>query len=179
MIKFLILKIKKYFINNMLLYKNYIINYINKKIKIGLNSKSGRNFMGRICVHHKISTKCRYIKIDFYRRINCFGYIYRILKNTNRSAYIAGIIYENGLYANILLTEKVKIGSKIYSGILYNKEKKNFGYTYLIKNINLFTIISNIELNPYNGISLVRSAGTKSILTKIDKNKISLKLKSG
>jgi len=59
------------------------------------------------------------------------------------------------------------------------KRKKNFGYTYLIKNINLFTIISNIELNPYNGISLVRSAGTKSILTKIDKNKISLKLKSG
>jgi ribosomal protein L2 len=34
-------------------------------------------------------------------------------------------------------------------------------------------------LNPYNGINLVRAAGTKAILTKIEKNKVNLKLKSG
>jgi len=48
-----------------------------------------------------------------------------------------------------------------------------------LRNINLFTIISNIELNPYYGMNLVRSAGSKAILTKIDKSKVSLKLKSG
>jgi ribosomal protein L2 len=45
--------------------------------------------------------------------------------------------------------------------------------------MNLFTVISNIELNPKSGINLVRSAGSKAILTKREKNKVSLKLKSG
>jgi len=161
-----------------MLYKNYLFKYINKKMKIGLNIKSGRNFMGRICVHHKIHNKSKYLKIDFYRRLNCFGYIYKIIKNSNRSSYIGGIIYINGLFAYIILTEKIKIGYKIYSGILYNNNK-NIVYTYLLKNINLFTVISNVELNPYSGFNLVRAAGTKSILTKIEKNKVSLKLKSG
>ena len=160
-----------------MLYKNYLFNYINKKIKLGLNSRSGRNFSGRICVHHKINKKNKYFKIDFYRRLNCFGFLYKIIKNSNRSSFIGGIIYENGLFSYIILTEKIYIGSKIYSGIFNNN--KNLGWSYKLENINLFTIISNIELNPYNGINLVRAAGTKAILTKIEKNKVNLKLKSG
>jgi len=45
--------------------------------------------------------------------------------------------------------------------------------------MNLFTIISNIELYPDSGFNLVRSAGSKAILTKREKDKVSLKLKSG
>jgi ribosomal protein L2 len=45
--------------------------------------------------------------------------------------------------------------------------------------MNLFTVISNIESNPNSGFDLVRSAGLKAILTKREKNKVSLKLKSG
>jgi ribosomal protein L2 len=45
--------------------------------------------------------------------------------------------------------------------------------------MNLFTIISNIELYPNSGLNLVRSAGTKAILTKRENNLVSLKLKSG
>jgi hypothetical protein len=56
-------------------YKNYLINYLNKKIKIGLNHKSGRNNLGRICVHSKISKKSKYLRIDFFRKIASFGYI--------------------------------------------------------------------------------------------------------
>jgi len=45
--------------------------------------------------------------------------------------------------------------------------------------MNLFTIISNIEIYPNNGFILSRSAGSKAILTKREGNKVNLKLKSG
>jgi ribosomal protein L2 len=45
--------------------------------------------------------------------------------------------------------------------------------------MNLFTIINNIELYPNKGFNLIRSAGSKAILTKREGNKINLKLKSG
>ena len=166
-------------------FKNYLIKYLNKKIKIGLNNKSGRNNWGRICVYNKISNKSKYLRIDFFRRITSYGYIWKIIKNSNRSAFIGNVIYENGLFSYIVLTEQLKIGSKIYSGTNYNYSNYkylnnyNLGWTYLLKNMNLFTIISNIELNPNSGINLVRSAGSKAILTKREKNKVSLKLKSG
>jgi len=45
--------------------------------------------------------------------------------------------------------------------------------------INLFTIVNNIELYPYKGSQIVRSAGTSAIITGKINNKMSLKLKSG
>jgi len=45
--------------------------------------------------------------------------------------------------------------------------------------MSLFSIISNIELYPNYGFSLVRSAGSKAILTKREGNKVNLKLRSG
>jgi len=45
--------------------------------------------------------------------------------------------------------------------------------------MNLFTIISNIELKPNKGFKLTRSAGSKAILIKREENKVTLKLKSG
>jgi len=45
--------------------------------------------------------------------------------------------------------------------------------------VNLFTIISNIELYPNHGFKLIRSAGLKAIITKKDGDKVNIKLKSG
>ena len=84
-------------------YRNYIINYLNKKIKIGLKHNSGRNNYGKICVYNRISNKSKYLRIDFFRKIENFGYIWKIIKNSNRSAFIANIIYENGIFSYIIL----------------------------------------------------------------------------
>lgn len=160
-------------------YINYFFFYMNKKISIGIRPLSGRNFSGKICVHHKSGgNKKQYLNIDFFRRINSFAHIYKIIKSSNRTSLIAGVIYENGLFSYLSLTESLKIGDKIYSGI-FNKIIDNLGSTYLLKDIKLFTIIHNIELYPYQGFSLVRSAGSKAILTKIERGKVTLKLKSG
>jgi large subunit ribosomal protein L2 len=159
-------------------YINYIFFDLNKKTSIGIRPKSGRNFSGKICVYHKSGgLRNKYFFIDFYRRIHNFGYIYKILKCTNRSAFISGIIYENGLFCYHILTETLKLGSKIYSG--NNNNNNKIGNSIIVNNINLFTIINNIEKYPFFGGSIARSAGTSALLTSKINKKIILKLKSG
>jgi large subunit ribosomal protein L2 len=156
----------------------YFFFNINKKIKIGSNLKSGRNYLGTICVHHRFGgNKIKKYNIDWYRRIENFGFLYKILVDANRTAFIGGVIYENGLFTNILLSENIRIGQKLYSGIL-NKDVKA-GYTCLLANIKLFSIINNVEIYPNKGFALSRSAGSSSLLTSVNKNIATLKLKSG
>jgi ribosomal protein L2 len=162
---------------------NYnIFKYINNKFKIGTHIKSGHNFTGKICVHHKCSGfKKKYCYIDFYRRINCFGIIFKVIKDFNRTAFIGSIIYENGLYSYIILSEHVKKGDRIYSGVTKNFKSEDIlnGYASSLYNINLFSIVNNIELYPYFGSVLSRSAGVGSLLISRKNKKVIIKLKSG
>ena len=165
----------------MVKYINYFFYSLNKKLSYGIRPKSGRNFSGKICVHHKSGgNKNKFYYIDYFRRINQYGFIYKIIKNTEKTAYLGGIIYENGLFSYILLTEKLKIGDKIYSGDkLTNINIIDRGFTIPISNIGLFSIVNNIEIYPYSGGSLTRAAGTSSIITSIKTNNANIKLKSG
>jgi len=159
-------------------YFKYLLFNINKKLKLGCSLKAGRNFLGKICVHHQFGGKnFKKFNIDFFRRIEQYGYIYKIIIDHNRTAFIGGIIYENGLFSYIILAEKLYIGNKIYSGILNINNK--IGYTNILKNIKLFTIINNLEKNTTKGISLIRAAGSSALLTNINKKMAVLKLKSG
>lgn len=62
---------------------NYsLYSYLSNKLKIGTFFVGGRNFTGHICVHHRSGgVKRNYSLIDFYRRINSFGLIYKIIKD--------------------------------------------------------------------------------------------------
>jgi len=147
--------------------------FLNKKFKIGTIFKSGRNFSGHICVHHKNSgIKKTYSYIDFFRRINSFGLLYKIIKDQNRTAFLGAIFYENGLFSYIILSENLKIGDKIYSGSFFNINKMliTTGYAIPLSYINLFNIINNIESFPYKGSIFSRSAGSSAVL--IGKKKI-------
>ena len=159
----------------------YFFLSINKKLSIGYKPMSGRNFRGIISVHHKErGTKNNFLNIDFCRRLNTYGFVYKILKCKYRTGYLGGIIYENGLFSYILLTEKLKIGSKFYTGSFNeNLELNTIGTTITLKNIRLFSMINNIEVYPYSGGSLTRAAGSSAILTGKLNDKVILKLKSG
>jgi large subunit ribosomal protein L2 len=167
----------------MLKFLKYFFYNLKKKVSIGIRPLTGRNFSGKICVYHKGGgKKNQYFFIDFYRRINSFGYIFKILRVKNRSAYIGAIIYENGLFSYIIIAEKIKLGSKVYSGVMLNESLKNtlkIGDTIRLNQIKLFTVINNIESYPYSGSSLIRAAGTSSIITSKSNKKVTLKLKSG
>jgi len=157
---------------------NYYFFTIKKKIILGIRPLLGRNYIGKICVHHKSGgIKKNYYLIDFYRRLNLGGFIYKILLNTIQTSFLGILIYENGLFSHILLTDNINKGDYIYSGFL-NKNML-IGSTFLLKNIKLFAIISNIEKYPNSGFSLIRAAGTSAIITSINKNTANLKLKSG
>jgi ribosomal protein L2 len=159
-------------------YLKYFFFNINKKILIGTKSNAGRNYLGVICVHHRFGgNRTKFLNIDFYRRINSFGFIYKIIKDTYRTALLGGVIYENGLFAYIILSENINVGQKIYSGVFNNLNKP--GYTSLLKNIKLFATINNIEIYPYKGSTLSRSAGCSALLTSINNDNVTLKLKSG
>jgi len=153
---------------------NYnLFSFLNKNFKIGFSFMSGRNFTGRICVHNRSAgLKRNYYLIDFFRRINSFGIIYKIIKDLNRTAFLGAIIYENGLFSNIIISDGLKIGDKIYSGSRINFKHMimHNGYALPLYLINLFSIINNVELYPYRGSSLSRSAGSSALL--ISKKKI-------
>jgi len=142
---------------------------------------SGRNFTGQICIHNRSGGVKRNFKlIDFYRRINLFGFIYKILKDINRTALLGAIIYENGLFSYIIISEGLKLGDKIFSGSIGSFEGKiKKGYAVPLNLINLFTVVNNIEFKPYTGSKYTRAAGTSSLLVGKKNEKIIIKFKSG
>lgn len=162
------------------LYK-FIFNKSLKNFSFGFVVSSGRNFLGRICVQHQGgSSKIKYILIDRFRHLNQFGYIIRIIRDINRSAYIGLVFYDNGLSSFILLSEGLLKGSRIFSGDLklyYNSMR--IGSTQKLLDIGLFENINAIELFPFSGIKLARSAGTFSKIISKSNEKSVLKLNSG
>lgn len=157
---------------------------IKKKLLIvGKKKNAGRNFSGKICVHGRGGgNKRNYIYIDFLRRINKKGVIIKIMQDLNRSALIGMVIYDNALLAFNIICAKTLIGDEFYSGIpliekKYGISEKNWAIP--VKYINLFTIVSNIELVPYKGAVLLRSAGNGGVLIKKEKKNILVKLTSG
>lgn len=160
-------------------YLNYFFFKINKVISIGSRPLAGRNFSGTICCHHKSGgNKKKLILCDFFRRINNYGYILRLIKNKNYTGLIGSIIYENGLFSYILLAETLVVGSKIYSGSFYSLESNKVGMSIPLKNIKLFTIINNLELFPFSKGILIRSAGCSGLIIKKEFSKVFIKLKS-
>jgi len=161
----------------------YLFNRIEKKQTYGKTSKGGRNFLGRICVRGRATlSKFIYRSIDFFRRINCFGLICKIFYDNNRSAFIGLVVYANGLASYIILSDLNNINDIIYSGVGIHctyLDMKNEGWAIPLSSINLFTLVSNIEFNPFSGIKLLRAAGCSGLLIKQINSKFYLKLKSG
>ena len=58
-------------------------------------------FLIVLFVRHHLDLYCL---IDFYRRINSFGIIYKIIKDLNRTAFLGSILYENGLFSYIIFS---------------------------------------------------------------------------
>jgi len=162
----------------------YFFKFIEKKLRIGFVSNSGRNFLGVICVHHRGGgSKKKSYFVDFFRRLNSFGYIIKILKVPFYSSFLGLIVYQNGLSCYTLLSEQITIGSRIFSGFLLKDKNHNQvltpGSSVLLSNINLFSNVSNIEIVPYYGGILSRAAGTGFIITSKLQDKVLLKSKSG
>lgn len=80
----------------------------------------------------------------------------------------------------MLIAENLELNNIIYSGNFF--VKKDFlkrGYSLPLKFFGLFSLVSNVELIPYKGSSLIRAAGGSGLLINKKQDKIFLKLRSG
>src|SRR5271154_3437499 len=168
--------------------RNNIINYsiikvLEKNLTKGLKSTGGRNFLGRVCVKGigfcNSSFRRVYRYLDFYRRINKKGVLLKIFYDSNRSGKIGLILYENGLSTYILLQKGLKLFNIIYSGNFLLDKKINKGDSLLLKEMPLFSLVSNIENKPFKGGTLCRAANVGALLISKDKFNGILKLNSG
>jgi large subunit ribosomal protein L2 len=97
--------------------KFYCNRIIKKLIRFGVISHGGRNFLGKVCIKGRGGgNKNNYRLIDFYRRVNLSGVIIKLLYDCNRTAYIALILYKNGLNSFIIATEHLKLNDFVFSG---------------------------------------------------------------
>lgn len=166
-------------------YSLYFFIKLHKHMRWCSKNAAGRNFLGRICVFHQGGgTKRLYNYLDNYRRSNTYGYVLKIYKQRGKTAYMGSLWHINGLISNISLAEQVYVGSSLFGGnhlpIDY-VHKESQGWAIPIKNINLFTILSNIEPWPYHGANISTAAGVGAVLSKYDNdnNKYTIKLSSG
>ena len=164
---------------------NYMVLKVSKILKIGSLSVNGRNMFGRICVHHRgCGFSYKYRIIDYHRRLNQYGAVYRIVYDPNRTAFLGFVLYENGLFSYIIVSDKVVEGSSIFSGDsehLFKKSDFNLflGSSVPLTKLNLFQIVNNVELRPFFGSILARAAGVGLIIVNILDDKVTLKSKSG
>jgi ribosomal protein L2 len=105
------------------------------------------------------------------------------MKTPFYTAFLGFVIYQNGLSNFVLLPDGVTVGSRIYMGSFINSQNiKSFnmaGSSLPLSYINLFSLVSNVELSSFKGGLLSRAAGTSLILTSKLNDKVLLKSKSG
>ncbi|ADM89821.1 50S ribosomal subunit protein L2 [Candidatus Zinderia insecticola CARI] len=155
------------------LYKGRPLSILLKKKK----KKSGRNNMGRITTRHKGGQHKRYYRIiDFKRNeYGIKGYVKRIEYDPNRNCNIALIYYLNGKKKYILHPKNLNINDEIISNY---KTPIKIGNNLLIKNIPLGTLIHCLELLPFKGAQIARSAGSSALIISREKKYTQVRLKS-
>lgn len=158
----------------------YVMGRATKKLHWGTFSRKGRNFLGRICVFHRGSGNIRkYRLLDFSRRLNLFGKIYKIICDPNRTAFIALVLYDSGFFSYILSAEGLCAGNRVFSGMALEEGIFSVGSAFPLKYVPLFNIVHCIESVPGKGGILARAAGAGAIVVSKLNQYIVLKLRSG
>ena len=140
-------------------------------------STAGRNNQGRITTRHRGGGVKR-----FYRIMNhglaagTVATIEHIEYDPNRSARIARVKDQHGLYHYVIADNSMKVGKQITSGAEVAVEASN---RMPLSAVPTGTFIYNIELQPGRGGQAVRSAGTKAQLMAKEGDYAQVKMPSG
>lgn len=151
-----------------------------KPIKSLTKSKkqnAGRNNSGRITVRHRGGgVKRHYRLIDHNLAPNLQLTIKEIEYDPNRSARIARVVDQYGLYHYVLADTSMRKGKVISSGDKVSIEQSN---RTKLANIPVGSQIYAIEIYPGKGAQLVRSAGAKAQLMSKEDGYAQVRLPSG
>jgi len=149
-----------------------------KVLTEGLNKTGGRNSKGHMTSRgmgggHKRS----YRIIDFKRRKwDVPAVVERIEYDPNRTAFIALIKYEDGVYAYIIAPQRLNVGDRVIAG---KKTDVKPGNAMEIGQMPIGTIAHNVELKPGKGGQIARAAGAYVQIAGRDKGMVIVRLSSG
>jgi len=157
------------------LWKDKPLKILTKKI----SEKSGRNNIGHITVRHKSAGHKKSFRIiDFKRdKVDVIANVERIEYDPNRTAFIALLKYNDGVFSYIIAPNKLSVGDKIMSSKALIDVR--IGNAMPLSVIPIGTIVHNIELKPGCGGAVSRAAGTYAQLVGKDGGYALLKLQSG
>ena len=149
-----------------------------KSLVFGTRKTGGRNNVGKMTMRYiGGGHKRKYRVIDFKREKDGIPAVVKTIEyDPNRSARIALLFYVDGGKRYILAPNGLQVGQTVMSGA---EAQPEVGNALPMQNIPLGTVIHNIEMNPGQGASLVRSAGTFAQLTSREDNYAIIKLPSG
>ena len=141
--------------------------------------KAGRNNSGSITVRRRSAGHKKTLRIiDFKRnKYDIEAVIERIEYDPCRTAFIALIKYQDGIYSYIIAPHKAKVGDKIISSRSLIDVK--IGNAMPLSQIPIGTIIHNIEIKPGKGGSISKAAGCYSQLVGKDSGYAIIKMQSG
>lgn len=139
--------------------------------------KAGRNNTGRITVRHRGGGVKRHYRLVNHRLApGLTATIEEIEYDPNRSARIARVKDQHGLYHYILADTSMTKGKKISSGADAAIESSN---RLPLANIPVGTQIYAIELQPGKGAQMVRAAGAKAQLMAKEGDYATIRMPSG
>src|SRR5690606_19860955 len=159
-------------------YSDVTTNVPEKSLVVKLKKSGGRNSSGKMTMRYiGGGHKKAYRLIDFRRdKKDITAKVATIEYDPNRSARIALLHYVDGEKRYIIAPEGLQVGQTVVSG---DSVAPEIGNTLPLQNIPLGSIIHNIELNPGQGGSMARSAGTYAQLSARDGKYAIITLPSG
>lgn len=148
-----------------------------KSLTKSKKQNAGRNNAGRITVRHRGGgVKRHYRLMNHNLAAGLIVTVEHIEYDPNRSARIARVKDQHGLYHYILADTSMTVGKVIKSGADVPVESSN---RMPLANIPVGSQIYAIELHPGKGAQMVRSAGTKAQLMAKEGDHASVRMPSG
>lgn len=148
-----------------------------KSLTSGRKRGVGRNNVGRITVRHKGGGHKRlWREVDFrYKKIGIPYKIKSVEYDPNRTGFIGLAVYRDGEKKYVLLPKNIKVGDEFITG--ENVEVKQ-GNRLPLRDIPVGAFVYNVELKPYGGAKIARSAGNFVQVIAKDAGSIDLKMPS-
>ncbi len=149
-----------------------------KSLVTSIKRSGGRNNSGKMTMRYMGGGhKKSYRVIDFKRnKTNVPATVATIEYDPNRTARIALLHYADGEKRYIIAPQGLTVGQTVVSG---PESAPEIGNAMPLQNIPLGSVIHNIELNPGQGASIARSAGSYAQLAARDGKFAVLKMPSG
>ncbi|HTY39919.1 MAG TPA: 50S ribosomal protein L2 [Candidatus Paceibacterota bacterium] len=149
-----------------------------KSHTLRLKTHAGRNAQGRITTRHQGGgNKKLYRLIDFKQdRVDIPARVEAIEYDPYRTAFIARVVYKDGLRSYVLAPHDLRVGQNIVTA---EAAPLTTGNRLKLKNIPVGYQVYNVELQPGRGGQLARSAGSYAEVLGVANGYSDIKLSSG